>query len=270
MSHRLWFRLDDVLPLAEHAMACSRHRITGAEALAMAPTRPALVWTGTPTMDILTSNGVPVWYGERGTDHAAEAYTWRHTPSGRYGTAYRDGYHTAYLPLDIAANQLPAIEVLRDARHSNRNWVTVDIDPADRHLIGPGRVAAVTHRDQLLPADVTWVPAHVTSTDVGDETYPALVADGYTTDAGLHLPRFDRPTVEQMVADLRDINACDVMPGEYPHLRWAGDVLLLIEERDGADGSTYREVDQVHPDPDGRYAIGAYGWSWQRVPDAGR
>jgi hypothetical protein len=264
MSHRLWFRLDDVLPIAEHAMACTRHRITRAEALATAPTRPALVWTGSPVQDILTSNGVPAWYGERGTDHAAEAHTWRHTPSGRYGTAYRDGYHTAYLPLDVASNEPPAIEVLRDARHSNRNWVTIDIDPADRHLIGPSRVRVVAHRDRLVPADATWVPASVTSTDVGDETYPALVPDGYTTDAGLELPRFDRPTAEKMIADLEDINACNVMPGEYPHLQWAGDALLLIEERDATHGSTYHEVDQAHPDEQGRYAIGAYGWSWQR------
>jgi hypothetical protein len=264
MTTRLWFRIDDVLPLAEQAMACTRHRITRAGAFAMAPTRPALVWTGTPLQDILTSNGVPVWYGEHGTEHAAEAYTWRHTATGRYGTAYRVGYHAAYLPLDIGSNELPVIEVLRDARHSSRNWVSIDIDPADRHLIGPGRVAAVAHRDQLLPADATWVPASVTSTDVGDETYPALVADGYTTDSGLELPRFDRPTAERMVADLEDINAGNVMPGEYPHLRWAGDVLINIEERDGTHGSTYREVDQVHPDAQGRYAIGAYGWSWRQ------
>ena len=28
--HRLWFRLDDVLSLAEHAMACPAHRVTAA------------------------------------------------------------------------------------------------------------------------------------------------------------------------------------------------------------------------------------------------
>ena len=32
MSARLGFRLDDVLPIAEHALACPTHRLTGAGA----------------------------------------------------------------------------------------------------------------------------------------------------------------------------------------------------------------------------------------------
>lgn len=87
MSHRLWFRLEDVLPLAEHAIACPAHGVTAAQALAGAALRPALVWAGTPLLDVLVSNGVPVWYGERATPHAAEAHTWRRTGTGRYGTA---------------------------------------------------------------------------------------------------------------------------------------------------------------------------------------
>lgn len=50
MSHRLWFRL--ALPLAEHAMACPVHRVTAAQALAGAALRPALVWAGTPLLDV--------------------------------------------------------------------------------------------------------------------------------------------------------------------------------------------------------------------------
>ena len=278
MSYRLWFRLDDVLPLAEHAMACTTHRLTTAQALALAPLRPALTWTGSPMMDVLVSNGTPAWYGERGADHAAEAHTWRHPATNRYGTALVNGYDIAYLPLDMATGESTVIDLLRKARHTDQHWITVDIDPADRHLIAPGRVAAATHRDQHVPADATWVHATVTSTAVAGQEYPALVADGYTTDAGCEVPRFDRATAELMIADLNAVHAnpdrnSDPMPGEYPHLRWAGDVLLLLEESDNVNGNTYREVDQAHPDPQGRYAIGAYGWPWQRAtadPKPGR
>jgi hypothetical protein len=268
MSHRLWFRLDDVLPLAEHAMACPAHRITGAQTLAHAALRPALVWTGTPILDVLVSNGVPVWYGERSTNHTAEAYTWRHINSGRYGTAQRPGYDTAYLPLDTAADQLPVIDVLRDARYTGRHWITIDIDSADGHLIRPDRVRVVEHRDELIPDGGEWVPATVTSTAVAGADYPALVADGYTSDTGHELPRFDRSTVEQMVADLDAAHTnpdpgSDPMPGEYPLLRLHGDVLVVLEGHDDGETVTYREADRVHPDADGRYALGAYTWPWQ-------
>jgi hypothetical protein len=34
--NQLWFRLDEVLPLAAHAIACVEHHLTEAQALAMA------------------------------------------------------------------------------------------------------------------------------------------------------------------------------------------------------------------------------------------
>src|SRR5262249_11857556 len=203
--------LEDGVPMAEHGMACPTHRLTTAQTRALAPTRPALIWTGSPMMDVLVSNGMPAWYGDGGADHAAEAYTWRHTATRRYGTAY--------LPLDVAASEPTVIDVLRDAQHTNRHWITIDSDPADRHLIAPGRVAAVAHRDQHMPAPATWVQATVTSTAVAGQDYPALVPDGYTTDAGFEVPHFDRPTAERMIADLDAVHATDVIPGEYPHLR---------------------------------------------------
>jgi hypothetical protein len=254
-------------------MACPTQRLTDAQALAGAPLRPALVWTGTPVLDVLVSNGVPVWYGERGATHAAEAHTWRHINTGRYGTAHRNGYDRAYLPLDVPTGNLLLIDVLRRARHTGRHWVTVDIDPADGHLIRPERVRLAEHRSQLIPPGSSWVPATVTSTAVAGTVYPALVADGYTSDAGHELPRFDRATVEQLIADLQAVHAnpdrqSDAMPGEYPHLRLTGDILVVFEEHDDGQDSTYRQADRVHPDADGRYALGAYTWPWQLVPAA--
>ncbi|MGC9668473.1 hypothetical protein ACNTMW_18195 [Planosporangium sp. 12N6] len=268
MSHRLWFRLDDVLPLAEHAMACPTHRITGAQALGLAPLRPGLIWTGTSRRDVLVSNGVPGWYSESGDVHTADACTWRQVATERYGIAGRPDYFQAFLPLQAGSHLGPVISMLRDARHTGRHWVTVDIDPGDGHLIRPDRVRVVEHRAELIPADGQWVPATVTSTVVAGAVYPALVADGYTSDAGHALPRFDRATLEQMIADLDAVHAnpdmrSDAMPGEYPHLRLAGDILVVLEEHDDGERSTYAEADRVHPDAEGRYALGAYTWPWR-------
>ncbi|MGK5741499.1 hypothetical protein [Micromonospora sp. URMC 103] len=269
MSHRLWFRLDDVLPLAEHALACPVHRITGAQARGLTPLGAGLIWTGTSTGDVLVSNGLHGWYSEFGDVHTADARTWRHLSADRHGVAGRSDYFQGFLPLQAGCALGPVIGMLRDARHSGRHWVTVDIDPADGHLIGSDRVRVVEHRDQLIPADGRWIPATVTSTAVAGAAYPALVADGYISDSGHELPRFDRATVEQMIADLDTVHAnpnrrSDPMPGEYPHLRLTGDVLVVFDEHDDGEHVTYRESDRFYPDAGGRYALGAYTWPWQR------
>jgi hypothetical protein len=270
MPHRLWFRLDDVLPLAEQAMACLTHRITEAQAAALTPSGPALIWTSTAALDVLTSNGAPAWYGERGTTHAAEAHTWRDA-SGRYGTAWTDGYHTAVLPLTARDGSAgPAIDQLRLARYSEHSWIAIAIDPADRHVIGPTRVHLMACRDDLVPAGTAWTHATVTCRDVDDMPYPALVADGYTSDSRHLLARFDRPTVEQLAADLHAVHAnpdrtSDPMPGEYPILRLHGDVLTVIEEHDNGAAVTYRSTDHLTPDGDGYYPLGAYLWPWRHA-----
>jgi hypothetical protein len=270
MSHRLWFRLDDVLPIAEHAMACFTHRITGAQAAALAPSGPALIWTSTAVLDVLTSNGVPVWYGERGTTHAAEAHTWRDA-SGRYGTAWTDGYDTAYLPLTTpSATASPVIDQLRLARYSGHSWVTVDIDAADEHVIGSGRVRVLPCRHDLVPAGTPWTQATVTCHDVDDQPYPALIADGYTSDSGHLLARFDRPTIERLAADLDALHAnpdrnSDPMPGEYPILRLYDDVLTVLEQHDNGHAVTYRITDHLTPDGEGYYPLGAYLWPWRHA-----
>ncbi|MEV6493479.1 hypothetical protein AB0M20_33395 [Actinoplanes sp. NPDC051633] len=266
--HPLWFRLDDVLPLAEHAMSCPTHRITGAQAHAAAPTGPALVWTSSPVMDLLTSNGVPAWYGEHGTVHAAEAYTWRDT-SGRYGVSRRRPDDTGYLPLTRPdGSPSPVLDLLRSARHNAHSWITIDIGPAADRLITADHVHAVTGRHDLVPAGTTWSPAEVTCPSVDYQPYPALVADAYTTDAGDLLARFHRTTIARMTADLRALHAnpdadTDPMPGEYPVLWLDRDVLTVAEHGDGQQSS--RITDHLTPDDDGYYPLGAYLWPWQHA-----
>ena len=274
MSHRLWFRLGDVLPLAEHAMACFTHRISGAQAAVPAPSGPALIWTSTAVLDVLTSNGVPLWYGERGTTQAAEAHAWRDA-SGRYGTAWTDGYDTAYLPLTTHdAGDSPVIDLLRGVRYSGHSWVTVDIDPADRHLVGADRVHVAACRDELVPAGTAWSQSMVTCRDVDDMPYPALAADGYTSDSGHLLVRFDQPTIARMAADLDAVHAnadrnSDPMPGEYPVLRLNGDVLIVVEQHDNGQAVTYRVTDHISPDGDGYHPLGAYLWPWRHAYRSG-
>ncbi len=272
MSQRMWFRLADVLPLAEHALAGFTHRRTGIEARIDVPHGPALIWTGSPVMDLLVSNGVPTWHRDNGSLHAAEAYTW-HDTSGTYGTAQIDGYDTAYLPLTTSDGSTSSVmDVLRGCRFSGCSWVTVDIDPADGHLIHPDRVTVLSSRHDLVPADAMWTPAEVTCRDVDDEPYPALIADGYTSDSGHLLARFDKPTVTRMTTNLDRVHANpdrnrDPMPGEYPLLRLRGDVLTVLEEhgnaRTGAD--TFRPTDHLTPDTDGLYPLGAYLWPWRQA-----
>ena len=75
---RLWWSLDEVLPLAEHAMAVPGHQLTGAQVAAWAPTQPALIWTSTPADgltpggDWLDSNGSPGWFDPDGSIHQAQ------------------------------------------------------------------------------------------------------------------------------------------------------------------------------------------------------
>ncbi|GAB3861850.1 hypothetical protein [Dactylosporangium cerinum] len=272
MHHRLWFRLDDVLPLAEHAMACPTHQLTDAQVRAGQPLRPALYWTGSPKLDILQSNGIPAWHGVRGTIHAAEAHTWRHTATGRYGAADIDGYHTGYLPLGPVDGQPALIVALRDAVAADRHWMWVDIDPADAHLIDHRRVGFAEDRPELVPVGTIWTPAMVTCDAVAGAAYRALIPDGYTTDSGYLLPRFDLATVVRLIADLDAMHArrdrsSDPTLGRTPTRRLFcgrfGNVVLIGEELDDGTTTSSRRVDAARCDADQRYSVGAYTWPWQ-------
>jgi hypothetical protein len=266
MRQRLWFRLEHVLPLAEHAVACLEHRITPVQVLSGAENGPALLWTGTASADLLTSNGVPTWHDQGGSIHAAAAFTWRDT-AGRRGGARLGAYTTAYLPL----TDNPVADMLRSARITADHWVTVDIDQAGEHLIAAHQVHTVTCRHDLVPDGTRWIPAAVTCRDVDDQPYPALIAHSCVSAGGALLARFDRKTIQQMIDDLTVVHAnpdrdSDAMPGEYPTLELRGSELVVLDDTDSGAEVTRRVSDRITADADGRYPLGAYLWDWRLVP----
>ncbi|WP_430788176.1 hypothetical protein [Actinoplanes sp. G11-F43] len=269
MSHRLWFRLDDVVPLAEHAMHCLSHEPATGIPTDLGPAGPALIWTSTASLDLLTSTGLPTWYGRNGTLHAAEAQAWR-DPHGRYRPAGRDGYTTAYLPLTSnSGTPGPVINLLRSSLDHGKGWLTLDIDPGDRHLMDAYRVHVVSDRDDLVPQNAVWRPGSVTCPQVGERIYWGLVAD-YTTTGGDLIVRFTRHTVEQITDDLQAQHAAATPAGPArPGLGFDGDV-LIVYQLDPGHVWPRRTTDYLIPDHGDRYPLGAYVWPWRYATEPTR
>lgn len=276
MLHRLWFRLRDVAPLAAHARACTTHLVTEAQQRAAMPLRPALIWTGSASHDRLESNGLPGWFRDDGDPHTAIASTWQHVATGRRGTVNVPAYRTAYMPLVLGDEQLSLADAIRIAHNDQQHWMTVDINPADAHTISHLRIGFSAHRTELVPAGTGWTAAAVTCDAVAGARYPALIADGYTTDAGHLLPRFDHATVDDLILDLdaihdnpdrsRDPDRSSPAPGGYPILRMLDrGILAVYEEHHDGTSTSVTEVDQVRPDTDGRYSLGAHRWPWHHA-----
>ncbi len=265
MSQRLYFRVEQVLPLAEHAVSCPSHYLTREQVAAGAPLRPALILASTDDGIALSSNGVPVWYDEDGQQHTALAWTWHHPASGQRGTDTTVGDADRFLPLYQGSRDRrhPLISMLRSGAQRGGHWLVIDTDPAQ--VASRDRFQVVDHRDDTLPADAPWVRATVTAGAVWHGQYPALVADGYTVSGDDVIARFDLATVQQMAADLALVHACgDSMPGEVAALRLAGDVVVVSFSHDDGHEERWVEVDRVHPDRQGFYPVGAYLWPWTR------
>jgi hypothetical protein len=272
---RFWFRLTEVLPIAEHALACSQHRITTAQTIAGQRLRPALIWTRPWGQETLSSNGVPIWYGRyHDVVHGAQAHTWWHQATNRRGTDEQPLPEHRFLPLQQRHrdDRSPLITLLREGARRGRHWLVVNTDPAlvDR----PERFELRGYRDDIVPADAPWKQAVVTAPAVARRGYPALVADGYSTRGDDVLARFDQATVETMIADLDAVHAdtnpqTDAMPGEYPVLRMHRGTVIVLWEYDDGIRTRLVEIDRVKPDPDGYYSIGAYHWPWTCTDEAG-
>ncbi|GAA4574313.1 hypothetical protein GCM10023176_41120 [Micromonospora coerulea] len=260
MSTRLWFRLEDVLPLAEHALACPTHRVTGAQGAAGGSNGPALTLTHTRTSGILRSKGVPVWRDAHGEQQTACSSSWHPTaPCTPTPTV-----ESAFLPLrHRGRDHRRLIDVLRAGRDLKHHWLVVRPRTRPGEVLGSDRLRVLDYRDDIAPTDTRWRPRLVTSPRIGDWGYPALVANGYTTSVGSLICRFDARTAHRMAARLDGPWRSDSMPGEHPRLRFDGDTLVLLEEHDTGDQIRLDVVDRCHPDRDGYYSIGAHLWFWQ-------
>jgi hypothetical protein len=255
-----WFRLDDVAPLAAHALGCELHTTTRAEALAGANNGPALIFSSTREAASLRSNGNPAWYDNTGREHVAYATAWWHAPTGRTSHIHLADYVHAFLPLTGQVTHL-----ITTARKTGDSWISIHLDARDQHLISPYAIRTASGRDSVVPAGCRWRPAVVTCAETGSVDYPAQIPDGYTTTAGHALPRFDRATIARIAADLEQLRAIDAMPGAYPILRLRGDDLTVLEETTYDGNWTWRQVDRLRPDAGGYFALGAYQWAWETV-----
>ena len=260
---RLWFRLDDVLPLAEHAVACRRHTLTAAALTAGQGNRPALILRGDITGDILTSNGTPGWHDKTGAIHGARACTWLHRPTRQYGRsaplgAPRDGY----LPLLALPGATGNVIDWLMAESGGRHWLAIDLPGTDEVLIDFEQLSLHDSRLDVFPPRARWVPAAVACVPmIGGGSYPALVAPDFSNGVGGELARFDRPTITAMIADLANRRNTS-RAGEGVALRWRGDVLFVSDVVDDVDRIRHRLMDTVVPDPGGLYPLGAYTWPW--------
>jgi hypothetical protein len=261
MTTRQWWRLDEVLHLAEHATAAPQHRRTRAQVAAHAVDRPALIWNRTADGDELTSNGLPGWYDDHRRPHRVPADGWHHPATGRRGVATRDTDADGWLPLTIRPRRHgrePLIDRLRRGPTAGALWFVLDTRPT-----ATARIQLLDHRDEIAPPHVRWIPGTVTADVLAGVEYPALIADGYTALGGV-LARFDRTTVELIAADLAILRA-GAMPGEHPSVGLRGDVAVVAWDHDTGARATAPEMDQVHPDHGGRYSLGAYLWPWRAV-----
>lgn len=265
MTHRLWWRVEEILPLAEHAAATPQQRKTRQQERAGWRDVPALIWSREPDGDWLTSNGVPIWYGVGGTEYRVRAETWPHTATGATGNPRPNDDGDGFLPLHAVHldGRRALLDLLRFAREHEVPWLGVNADRnsetgKDRYLLSLGR-------EDVLPPDASWVTATVTSDTVGGGYYSALVADGYTALDGGPLCRFPHDEVGRMAGHLNDLSIGDG-PSEHPILFLAhGFVIVYREEDTGEDSRRWIEEDRVPADADDHYAIGAYQWRWTRA-----
>ncbi|WP_406106292.1 hypothetical protein [Micromonospora globbae] len=262
MTRRLWWRVEEILPLAEHAAATPQHRKTRQQIGAGWQDVPALIWSRDTGGDWLSSNGIPAWYDVDGAEHRVRAETWTHTATGAPGNPGPTDDGDGFLPLCAVHldGRRDLLDLLRFARDHEVRWLGVNPDRTsddrnDRYVLSPSR-------GDVLPPHAIWVPATVTSDTVGGGYYRALVADGHTALGGGLLCRFPRDEVYRMADHLHALSIGD-MPGEHPVLLVARDYVSVRWEQDtGEDSSRWIEEDRVPADADDHYAIGAHQWHW--------
>lgn len=270
-TSRLWFHLDDVLPLATHAASTPRHQLTTAQLLAHAPLMPALALTSEHGGPALTSNGDPAWYDADGTPHTARARTWIRRTAGS-STVVRPGVDArhGYLPLrTFGYDGFHVIDWLRHAAAHGRHWLSLDLS-RPHPVISPDRLDVTEQHGHPYPPAATWIAARVSCVPhLGGGRYPALIADSFQVDGGGEIARFDRPTINQIIADLdRARDTAHYQIGWHARLRWNDDRLEVFAEHHPGGIPALRRYDVIGPDRDARYPLGALRWTWLRTDTA--
>lgn len=278
---RLWFHLQDVLPLAEHAMACYDWQLINRSDNASPHLEPALLWQQRNGQHEVSSNGDPMWCGTDGLPHTVTARMWQ--PAGTpesgpdlprdtigvwpLGPNHHDSSRKPR-PLHLLGRRHrdSLIARLRAGAAQGRHWLSV----AAEYGGGPHHFH-VTCRGELAPAATRWEHGHVTSPEVRFGQYPALIAHGGSAlGAGDVVARFDRATVKRMCTHLEQIHAADrrgqtAEIGQVAALRVQREIVHVLWSYHTTAGQRWVEIDRVHPDSDGYYAVGAYLWPWQRL-----
>jgi hypothetical protein len=265
MSHRLWFRIDDILPLAEHAAATIAHRKTRQQYQAGLPDQAALIWSQDTDGDWLSSNGVPRWCDADGADHRVLAETWAHTATGATGNPVPADDGHGFLPLHTAHldGRRSLLDLLRFACQQGMHWFGLHPDLASDDTNDRYRISR--SRGDITPPLSTWTPTTVTCDIAGGGAYRAMAATGYTTCDGTGvLCRFPLFAVQRMAAHLDGLYPGD-MPGEHPRLRFDSNEVVIEWETDNGLDSRWIEHDRIMPDANRCYAIGAYQWPWTFV-----
>ena len=148
---RLWFHLDDVIPLAAHAASTPSHGFTSAQLLARAPLMPALMWEATRDGNRLTSNGQPGWFDADGKPHAARGRTWV-APQDATATTVDE---VGYLPVrGLPGSTFHLVDWLQQGAAGGAHWLSLDL--TRRHpVIGPSQLAVSDQRGDRYPPTAT-------------------------------------------------------------------------------------------------------------------
>jgi hypothetical protein len=258
---KTWWRLTEVSPLAEHAMHTPTTN-TPLPLIGSTTAAPGLIWEQNDTGDeTLRSNGSPVWHDENGQPHRAYAYTWTHPATGRSGTFHHAHPHGDLVLLEghPEGSVRPVIDTIRLGVTSGHHWLWMD------PIRWPFPVGTADHRDEIVPADATWIDSEVQAAALDGLCYPAVIAEGYEGADGV-LPRFTRRTVAEIITDLADLNDNpDSMPGEFPTVVFNGGIAVISWQQHSLSDERVLEIDRCYPDAEGLYALGAYQWTWTKT-----
>jgi hypothetical protein len=249
MSDRLWFPLNDVLALAEHAARSGRHRTSPQQRDAEILPAPALVFLIDRGI-AFTSSGQPPHSSPSWTSIAVFADGFGPGTGSRHRRGAAIGADDRALYLPLAEPGHAGRTLLEDRRADAANgarWFVLDSD-ADHVTFG----THFTREDRPAPT-ATWIPARVEIPDLLGP-YQAQIADGRTWN-GWAIPRFTAETAARIATDTQTLAARHA-PDEIQIVR------LRVEIVSHA-GTPQEEVETITADPDGLFPIGAFAWTWE-------